>query len=65
MNNVIKFPIPDTEETIDIPLDGDGEGPYEIVVRVIHEYPEEKPEPKSSGAGAFILGGILGLLWGG
>ena len=43
--------------------DGDGGGSDEIVIRVIHEYPEneeKEPESKSSGIAPFIYGALIG-----
>lgn len=71
-NNVVKLrpldnePEDELEDELEFD-DGDGGGPTEIVIRVIHEYPEieDEPEPKSSSWGAFGFGALLGFLLGG
>ena len=68
MAEIIQFPkAPET-------TDGDGEGPTEIVVRVVFEWPDEpeepedapdpEPPPKAKGGWIwFCLGALLGLSW--
>ena len=68
MADIIQFP--KAQE----PTDGDGEGPTEIVVRVVFEWPDEPEEPEDApdpepppkargGWGWFWLGALLGLSW--
>jgi hypothetical protein len=63
MGNVIEFK-PTTVE-IEEPEHGGGDGGGEIIIRVIHEYPDDEsepePEPKTGGWVFIVLGALAGL----